>query len=258
MASFTSQTKIKTVHIDGLAGKQNSQSPISSSYPSLLAHSPTHPFTYPPTNHPTHHPNPIAVLKIIKHCADTLPTQVTGSLLGLNTNGILDITHSFPFPIDSSHASANGSRDKKNDDFNTDADGNPVQNSILDEDGNVIDSATLEDAEGNPIDPTSPEGLAILQAQAANNSSSLAANMTADQYQIEMMRMLREINVDNNCVGWYQSNLFGSEVSQTLIETQIAYQQDLGENAVVIVYDPVRTGRGDLSVRAYRLGGEAV
>ena len=26
-----------------------------------------------------------------------------------------------------------------------------------------------------------------------------------DEFQLEMMRMLREVNVDNNCVGWYRS-----------------------------------------------------
>ena len=35
----------------------------------------------------------------MKHCQEALPQMVTGSLLGLNVgNGILEITHAFPFP----------------------------------------------------------------------------------------------------------------------------------------------------------------
>jgi translation initiation factor 3 subunit H len=30
-----------------------------------------------------------------------------------------------------------------------------------------------------------------------------------DDFQLEMMRMLREVNVDNNCAGWYQSMYLG-------------------------------------------------
>ena len=40
----------------------------------------------------------VAVLKIVKHCHDSLPTMVAGSLLGLDTNNRLEITYSYPFP----------------------------------------------------------------------------------------------------------------------------------------------------------------
>ena len=41
----------------------------------------------------------LAALKIIKHCQESLPTMVTGSLLGLMIeDGCLEITHAFPFP----------------------------------------------------------------------------------------------------------------------------------------------------------------
>ena len=38
------------------------------------------------------------------------------------------------------------------------------------------------------------------------------------------MRCLREINVDNNTVGWYQSTYLGSFYTEELIETFMAYQ----------------------------------
>lgn len=40
----------------------------------------------------------VAVLKIVKHCHDSLPAMVAGSLLGLDTNNRLEITYSYPFP----------------------------------------------------------------------------------------------------------------------------------------------------------------
>ncbi|KAI4310699.1 hypothetical protein MLD38_035655 [Melastoma candidum] len=43
-------------------------------------------------------------------------------------------------------------------------------------------------------------------------------------YQLKMMRYLREVNVDNNTVGWYQSTLFGSYQIMELIETFMNYQ----------------------------------
>merc|ERR1712216_757838 len=71
-------------------------------------------------------------------------------------------------------------------------------------------------------------------------------------YQLEMMRCLREINVDNNTVGWYQSTYLGSYLNETMIETQFNYQDHI-KNGVCIVYDPLKTQQGSLSLRAIRL-----
>ncbi|RUS23688.1 hypothetical protein BC938DRAFT_474765 [Jimgerdemannia flammicorona] len=42
----------------------------------------------------------LVVLKIIKHCREAYPTDVTGQLLGLDVHGVLDVTNCFPFPSD--------------------------------------------------------------------------------------------------------------------------------------------------------------
>ena len=55
-------------------------------------------------------------------------------------------------------------------------------------------------------------------------------------YQAEMMRCLRDINVDHNTVGWYQSTYLGPFVTHKLIETQYNYQQTLNNQSVVIVH----------------------
>jgi translation initiation factor 3 subunit H len=151
-----------------------------------------------------------ALLKIVKHCHDSLPHMVTGSLLGLNAgHGVLEVTHAFPFP-DPPHPSQ--SRNNKQDQQGSD---------------DNADNKTDDVLEGH-------------------------------EFQLEMMRMLREVNVDNNCVGWYQSMYLGIFSTSNLLENQLSYQLDLSPNAVVIVYDPIQTRHGNLVLRCYRLSDEVV
>lgn len=74
------------------------------------------------------------------------------------------------------------------------------------------------------------------------------------QYQREMMWCVREARIDHQVVGWYQSSgsQMGSFLSSQWIETQFNYQINLS-NIVCLVYDPVRTEEGTLSIHAYRL-----
>ncbi|CAG8471748.1 5908_t:CDS:2 [Diversispora eburnea] len=109
----------------------------------------------------------LVILKIIKHCREFFPNTVTGQLLGLDVNGVLEVTNCFPFP-----------------------------------------------------GPT--------------------------KYQVDMMRCLREVNVDHNTVGWYQSTYLGSFVTHKLIETQYNYQQTFNNKNVS------RSTHGNLSLRAFR------
>lgn len=74
-----------------------------------------------------------------------------------------------------------------------------------------------------------------------------------EEYQMEMMRMLREVNVDNNCVGWYQSMYMGIYSTSSVLETQLSYQTDLSPNAVVLLYDPLQTAHGTFCLKAFRL-----
>ncbi|KAL7124328.1 hypothetical protein ABFS83_14G041100 [Erythranthe nasuta] len=71
-------------------------------------------------------------------------------------------------------------------------------------------------------------------------------------YQLEMMRCLREVNVDNNTVGWYQSTLFGSFQTVELIETFMNYQENI-RRCVCIIYDPSRANQGVLALKALKL-----
>ena len=72
------------------------------------------------------------------------------------------------------------------------------------------------------------------------------------EYQIEMMRSLREVNVDNNTVGWYQSTYFSSFIDESCVETQYNYQSNI-KNCVVLIFDPSRARTSGLALRAFRL-----
>lgn len=56
----------------------------------------------------------------------------------------------------------------------------------------------------------------------------------ASNYQVQMMRCLREVNVDDNSVGWYQSTNMGNFMNQSLIEHQFEFQQALSKSVLII------------------------
>jgi len=72
------------------------------------------------------------------------------------------------------------------------------------------------------------------------------------EYQIEMMKALKEVNVDNNIVGWYSSTYMDSFLNKFTIGTQYKYQERI-RKCVVIIYDPLKTSQGILALRALRL-----
>ena len=88
------------------------------------------------------------------------------------------------------------------------------------------------------------------------NQDAAAAEGEEDDganYQLEMMRCLREINVDNNTVGWYQSTYLGSYYTEELIETFLAYQENI-KRCVCVVYDPTKSASvGTFGLKALRL-----
>merc|ERR1739838_1246222 len=84
-----------------------------------------------------------------------------------------------------------------------------------------------------------------------------ADDVDEEDYQLEMMRHLRKVNVDHLSVGWYQSTQLGNFITTQLLESQFSYQTSI-EESVVLIYDPVKTARGFLSIKAYRLTPEAM
>tara|TARA_R110002050_G_scaffold242816_2_gene379188 strand:+ start:4834 stop:5235 length:402 start_codon:yes stop_codon:yes gene_type:complete len=111
----------------------------------------------------------LAVLKIIKHTKDNIPEPVTGQLLGLDVGTTLEVTNCFPFP-------------SRVDGF---------------EDGESADSGTEQNFWGE---------YSILsdEMDLFETTTHCTILPVGAEYQIEMMKHLRDVNVDSNTVGWYQ------------------------------------------------------
>jgi len=136
-----------------------------------------------------------AVLKIVKHCNENLPSMVTGSLLGLDVDGILEVTYAYPLPS-----------------------------------------------------PKAEDG----------NQDGIQDEVDGQDYQMEMMKMLRDVHVDNNCVGWYQSMYMGTYCTNEVVGYQYSYQsaEELSDNSIVLLYDPIQSRKGTLVLKAFRLSAE--
>ena len=101
----------------------------------------------------------------------------------------------------------------------------------------------------------------VVEAPMIDNYHDTPANVAASApraksnilYQAEMIRKLREVNVDANNIGWYTSTNLGHFVQTTFIENQHHYQKDLNERTVALVHDVSRSSQGPLSLRAFRL-----
>ncbi|KAJ6131174.1 Eukaryotic translation initiation factor 3 subunit H [Penicillium sp. IBT 18751x] len=144
----------------------------------------------------------LVVMKIIKHCSQTFPTTATGSLVGLDNEGLLEITNSFPLPVVET----------------------PVE-------------SHSDNAAPNP----------------AASAPRTKANAV---YQAEMIRMMREVNIDANNVGWYTSANMGNWVNMNVIENQYFYQKEMNERTVALIHDVSRSAQGALSLRAFRLSAK--
>ncbi|PBP24495.1 eukaryotic translation initiation factor 3 subunit H [Diplocarpon rosae] len=144
----------------------------------------------------------LVVMKIVKACSATFPTTATGSIVGMDINGTLQITNCFPFP-----------------------------------------TADVATSDSHPNDH-----------MAASNAAAAAPRSKANiLYQNEMIKYLREVNVDANNVGWYMSANMGNFINSSLIENQFHYQEKLNERTVALVHDVSRSSQGALSLRAFRL-----
>jgi translation initiation factor 3 subunit H len=138
-------------------------------------------------------------MKIIKHSQQTFPTVATGSLVGMEKNGTLEITNSFPFP--------------------------------------TVDVPSTDSHQDNSSN---------LAAAAPRAKANVA-------YQNEMIKFLREVNVDANNTGWYTSTSMGNFVNLNTIENQFFYQKEMNERTVALVHDVSRSSQGSLNLRAFRL-----
>lgn len=83
-------------------------------------------------------------------------------------------------------------------------------------------------------------------------SHVVQASDTSEQYQLTKMRCLRDINVDSNTVGWYQSAPYKDYQTLNLLDTFISYEESV-KKCVCIVCDSKDCHRGSLALKALRL-----
>ncbi|KAF4995043.1 hypothetical protein FDECE_12927 [Fusarium decemcellulare] len=98
-------------------------------------------------------------------------------------------------------------------------------------------------------DPATTDGHNNDPSQSAAAAPRQKANIT---YQNEMIRHLKEVNVDANNVGWYTSATMGNFVNLSFIENQFHYQKD-NEHTIALVYDASKSSQGNLTLRAFRI-----
>lgn len=89
-----------------------------------------------------------------------------------------------------------------------------------------------------------------------NDAAAIAAAAPRQKsnitYQNEMIRHLKEVNIDANNVGFYTSATMGNFVNLGFIENLYFYQKEHSET-IGLVYDTSRSSQGNLTLRAFRL-----
>lgn len=108
-----------------------------------------------------------------------------------------------------------------------------------------------------PFPTAAPDAAAAADPYHQQDSVALAAAAPRARsnvaYQAEMIKFLREVNVDAQGVGWYISASMGNFVNQNFIENQAFFQRATDERTVSLVFDVSKTSQGSLSLKAYRL-----
>ncbi|KAE9411035.1 hypothetical protein BT96DRAFT_961670 [Gymnopus androsaceus JB14] len=128
----------------------------------------------------------LVVSKILKHSCDSTSSSPVGLLLGIDLDGVLEVSNCFALPHHS------GDDDDK-------------------------------------------------------SAKSVA------RYQASMLRSLKEVQGDDNVVGFYQASTLGAFFSQNLIDLQALHHEKLRHGGIVVVHDVSQTARGNASFRAFRL-----
>ena len=125
-----------------------------------------------------------------------MPDIATGVTLGMEKNGVLEVTHSFPTP---------------------------------------------DAAQKGP----SIEG-----------DLGSSKNVDVPAYTMDMLKQLRDVNVDNNNMGWYRSSQgLGGFLDRKFVEDMMTYYKE-NSSSFVIVFDPWFSRKGSLLLKAFRLRPE--
>ncbi|KAK0426690.1 hypothetical protein QR680_009847 [Steinernema hermaphroditum] len=101
----------------------------------------------------------------------------------------------------------------------------------------------------------SPRSEVVLDSEEAGGVS--VQNEDVNMGMLEMLRRFRNMNIDYELVGFYQAHPFGACFAQEVVESLFEYQRSF-QDGVVLIYDPLRTRQGHLSIKAYRLSDKGL
>jgi translation initiation factor 3 subunit H len=88
------------------------------------------------------------------------------------------------------------------------------------------------------------------------SSSKAADKVDVPKYTMDMLKQLRDVNVDNNNMGWYRSSQgLGGFLDRKFVEAMMVYYRD-NAASFVIVFDPWFSRKGSLLLKAFRLRPE--
>ncbi|KAJ8608590.1 hypothetical protein MRB53_039557 [Persea americana] len=120
----------------------------------------------------------------------------------------------------------------------------------------------LEVTNSFPFPTATPDALSSQDQYYQPDPASLAAAAPRAKsnvnYQNEMIKYLREVNVDAQSVGWYTSTSMGNFVNLNFIENQIFYQKSADDKTVALVFDVSRSASGSLNLKAFRLSASFI
>ena len=150
----------------------------------------------------------MVLLRIARHCRESVAGEAIGQLYGLDIGSTLEVTSCFAFP------SKGGS------------------------------------ARSGKVDSTSSAAAAVVEMANADHEAAAAREEAPYEYQV--LHCLREINVDSNTVGWYQSTSLEYFQTRDVVENFLFYQENI-KRCVCIVFDPECTATGTAGFKALRL-----
>ena len=106
----------------------------------------------------------------------------------------------------------------------------------------------------NYITPDPPASDSHHDTNAASNLAAATPRSKANiSLQNDMIKLVRDVNIDANFVGWYTSANMGNFITSALVENQYFFQKELNERVVCLVHDVSRSSQGAASLRAFRL-----
>merc|ERR1712071_37803 len=115
------------------------------------------------------------------------------------------------------------------------------------------ESAGLQSAQGVLL------GLQVENRGEVTNCNPLpySLNENDEDFQKDNLRKLRKVNIDHSPVGFYQASTPAAFVSLQLIESYYGYNARI-EDSIFILFDPEKTARGYLGLRAFRMTPSAL